>query len=75
MAHKQLTDEERYQIEALKREGFNQSEIARSLNRNRSKQTVLPRSLTKHYGALPIQTGDHYELHPTTYPGAVAAVD
>jgi len=36
MAHKQLTDEERYQIEALKREGFNQSEIARSLNRHPS---------------------------------------
>jgi len=36
MAYKQLTDEERYQIEALKREGFNQSEIARSLNRRPS---------------------------------------
>jgi len=36
MAHKQLTDEERYQIEALKRERFNQSEIARSLNRHPS---------------------------------------
>jgi len=33
MAYNQLTDKERYQIEALKREGFNQSEIARSLNR------------------------------------------
>jgi len=36
MAYKQLTDEERYQIEVLKREGFNQSEIARSLNRHPS---------------------------------------
>ena len=36
MAYKQLTNEERYQIEALKREGFNQSEIARSLNRHPS---------------------------------------
>ena len=36
MTHKQLTDEERYQIEALKREGFNQSEIARSLGRHPS---------------------------------------
>ena len=36
MAYKQLTAEERYQIEALKREGFNQSEIARSLNRHPS---------------------------------------
>jgi len=36
MAHKQLTDEERYQIEALKRDGFNQSEIARSLKRHPS---------------------------------------
>jgi len=36
MAYKQLTVEERYQIEALKREGFNQSEIARSLNRHSS---------------------------------------
>jgi len=36
MIYKQLTDEERYQIEVLKREGFNQSEIARSLNRHPS---------------------------------------
>jgi len=36
MTYKQLTAEERYQIEALKREGFNQSEIARSLNRHPS---------------------------------------
>ena len=33
MAYKQLTEEERYQIEALDREGFTQSEIARSLGR------------------------------------------
>jgi len=36
MTYKQLTAEERYQIEALKREGFNQSEIAHSLNRHPS---------------------------------------
>jgi len=36
MAYKQLTDRERYQIEALKREGFTQSAIARSLGRSRS---------------------------------------
>lgn len=36
MAHLQLTDRERYQIEALKREGFSQTEIARSLGRSPS---------------------------------------
>ena len=36
MTHKQLTEEERYQSEALKREGFNQSAIARSLGRHPS---------------------------------------
>ena len=36
MAHLQLTDRERYQIEALKREGFTQSAIARSLGRHPS---------------------------------------
>ena len=36
MAYKQLTDEERCQIEVLKREGFNQSEIACSLNQHPS---------------------------------------
>jgi len=35
-AGKQLTDRERYQIEALKREGFTQSAIAKSLGRSRS---------------------------------------
>ena len=30
MAHKQLTDREKYQIEGLKREGFTPTEIARS---------------------------------------------
>jgi len=36
MAYKQLTEIERYQIEALKREGFTQSAIARLLGRSRS---------------------------------------
>ncbi len=36
MAHLQLTDRERYQIEGLKREGFSQTEIARSLGRSPS---------------------------------------
>ena len=36
MAYKQLTEIERYQIEALKREGFTQSAIARSLGRSRN---------------------------------------
>jgi len=36
MAYKRLTERERYQIEALKREGFTQSAIARSLGRSRS---------------------------------------
>ena len=31
MAYKQLTDEQRYQIEALKREGFTQAAIAQSI--------------------------------------------
>lgn len=36
MAHLQLTDKERYQIEALKKEGYTLSKIARSLNRSPS---------------------------------------
>ena len=31
MAYKRLTDEQRYQIEALKREGFTQAAIAQSI--------------------------------------------
>jgi IS30 family transposase len=31
MAYKQLTDEKRYQIEALKREGFTQLAIAKKM--------------------------------------------
>ena len=38
MAHQQLTDRERYQIEALKAEGYRQTEIARS--RRRSPSTI-----------------------------------
>ncbi len=36
MAYIQITSKERYTIAALKREGFNQSEIARHLGRHRS---------------------------------------
>ena len=34
MAHKQLTDREKYQIEGLKREGFTPTEIAGSWGRS-----------------------------------------
>lgn len=36
MAYKQLTDEQRYQIEALKREGFTQEDIAKSIGKSPS---------------------------------------
>ena len=36
MAHKQLTDKERYQIETLNAEGFTQKEITRALKRSPS---------------------------------------
>ena len=36
MAYKQLTDEQRYQIEALKREGFTQLSIAQSIGKSPS---------------------------------------
>ncbi|HEV7891124.1 MAG TPA: helix-turn-helix domain-containing protein, partial [Pyrinomonadaceae bacterium] len=36
MTYRQLTPEERYMLAALRRQGLNQSEIARSLGRHRS---------------------------------------
>jgi transposase, IS30 family len=36
MTYKQLTDEQRYQIEALKREGFTQLAIAQSIGKSPS---------------------------------------
>ena len=42
MAHQQLTDRERYQIEALKAEGYRQTEIARSRRRSPSTRQAIP---------------------------------
>ncbi len=36
MNYRQLTSEERYMLAALRRQGFNQAQIARSLGRHRS---------------------------------------
>lgn len=36
MNYRQLTSEERYMLAALRRQGLNQSEIARTLGRHRS---------------------------------------
>jgi len=47
MDYKHLTEEERYQIDDLKREGFNQEEIAKSLGRSPS---TLSRELRRNKG-------------------------
>jgi len=48
MAHKQLTDEERYQIEALNRKGFTQKDIAKSIGRSPS---TISRELRRNSGS------------------------
>ena len=47
MGYKHLTEEERYQIDDLKREGFNQSEIAKKIKRSPS---TLSRELHRNLG-------------------------
>jgi transposase, IS30 family len=47
MSYKHLTEEERYQIDDLKREGFNQAEIAKKLGRSPS---TLSRELRRNLG-------------------------
>jgi IS30 family transposase len=52
MAYHQITSEERYTIAALRREGFNQSQIARHLGRHRSTiSRELRRNVARHDGA------------------------
>lgn len=61
MAHLQLTDRERYQIEALKREGFSQARIARSLGRSPStiSRELARNSDAKGYrGSLAVKRND-----------------
>jgi len=48
MAYQQLTDEERYQIEALNREGFTQEDIAKSIGRSPS---TISRELRRNSGS------------------------
>ena len=61
MAYKQLTDEQRYQIEALKREGFTQLAIAQSIGKSPS---TISRELRRngddnsYRGALAIKRTD-----------------
>ena len=45
MSYHQLTSEERYTLSALRKEGLNQSQIARRLGRHRS--TICPRAPTQ----------------------------
>jgi IS30 family transposase len=47
MDYKHLTEEERYQIDDMKRENFSQAEIARVLNRSPS---TLSRELHRNKG-------------------------
>jgi transposase, IS30 family len=47
MGYKHLTEEERYQIDDLKREGFNQTEIAKQMGRSPS---TLSRELSRNQG-------------------------
>jgi IS30 family transposase len=47
MDYKHLTEEERYQIDDLRREGFNQAEIARNMGRSPS---TLSRELRRNAG-------------------------
>lgn len=52
MAYHQITSEERYTIAALRREGFNQSQVARHLGRHRSTVSrELRRNAARHDGA------------------------
>ena len=44
MSYRQLTPEERYMLAALRKQGYNKSEIARSLGRHRS---TISRELTR----------------------------
>jgi len=48
MTYQQLTDEERYQIEALNREGFTQKDIAKSIGRSPS---TISRELRRNSGS------------------------
>ena len=48
MDYKHLTADERYQIDDMRREGFNQKEIAGALNRSRS---TISRELRRNEGA------------------------
>jgi transposase, IS30 family len=47
MDYKHLTEEERYQIDDLRREGFNQEEIANKIGRSPSR---LSRELRRNHG-------------------------
>jgi IS30 family transposase len=61
MTYHQITSEERYTIAALRRERYNQSEIARHLGRHRSTiSRELRRNVTRHDGSYRPSKADEY---------------
>ena len=66
MTYHQITSEERYILATLRRQGLNQSEIARELGRHRSSICrELKRNSSRWDGHLPAEQGHRTHHRPT----------